>query len=581
MIAMGCGGGGGGGGGDTPDGGSGDAPAVVDDAATPGCGDGTLNGTELCDDHNTIDGDGCSADCSTIETGFACGDPGDPCVPTHVCGNGLVEDLEACDDHNTNSLDGCSASCVLEAGWTCPVPGIRCSAAMCGDGIVAGFEECDDHAASTPGCSATCQLEDGFACATPNTSCVATICGDGIREGTEECDDMNHDLGDGCDPLCHREPVCNNGTCAAVCGDGVVQTGEACDDGNLHDADGCSSLCVVEFGFTCTPSVATEPTTLKVAVVYRDFRRFDSTPAGHIDFNNFNGAATGLVKPTLGANGKPEASANLQGKISSAATFAQWYTDVAGVNMTYAETLTLDRTGPATYVFDSGAFFPLDGRGFVGAGTEVASAGHNFSFTSELRYWFTYTGTEVLSFRGDDDVWVFINKRLAVDLGGIHGAATGSVTLDAATNTTLGLGLTIGGTYEAVVFQAERHTNASSYKLTLKGFNAAISQCDDVCGDGKTSSYEVCDDGTNMGGYGSCTADCLGFGPRCGDHIVQSPQEQCDDGVNTGGYNKCLPTCQLGPRCGDGIVQSPQEACDDGNTNDTDGCPNSCQTVIL
>jgi fibro-slime domain-containing protein len=58
---------------------------------------------------------------------------------------------------------------------------------------------------------------------------------------------------------------------------------------------------------------------------------------------------------------------------------------------------------------------------------------HNFSFTSEVRYWFKYDATKSyqLDFVGDDDFWVFINRKLAVDLGGLHSATPGSVTLDA------------------------------------------------------------------------------------------------------------------------------------------------------
>jgi fibro-slime domain-containing protein len=85
---------------------------------------------------------------------------------------------------------------------------------------------------------------------------------------------------------------------------------------------------------------------------------------------------------------------------------------------------------------------------------------HNFSFTSEIRYWFPYDAkaTYVLDFLGDDDVWMFVNKKLAVDIGGIHTPQAGTVTIP--TNGTFGM--TNGNVYEVEVFQAERQTNSSS-----------------------------------------------------------------------------------------------------------------------
>lgn len=569
----------GGGGDDQPDAGQHVTPPADAGAV---CGNGLLEGIESCDDHNTDDGDGCSHECQ-IEPGYACS--GSACVVDHTCGNGIVEDTEGCDDHNTNDGDGCSAGCQLEPGWTCPIAGALCSAKECGDGIVAGFEQCDDgNGSDGDGCSAGCTLEQGFACPDPNQPCHATTCGDGNPEGTEECDDGNNDLGDGCDPFCHREPVCaTDGTCTALCGDGIIQTGEDCDDGNTFSNDGCSKDCKVEPGFTCSAVPSADSNKFVATIVYRDFMGIDLT-GGHPDFECCSGDDRGILKATLGADHKPVyASATTTKTTHGAAAFDQWYRDTPGVNLTIPSTVTLDEdpTTPGTYVFDNGSFFPLDTLGWVAAGSEPlrTSGKHNFHFTSELRYWFEYKGGEKLSFRGDDDVWVFINDTLAIDIGGVHSAESASITLDAAHASTLGL--TVGGIYEVVVFQAERHTTASSYKLTLAGFQTTSSTCASTCGDGVTSANEVCDDGVNMGGYNSCTADCLGFGPRCGDGVVQNPQEQCDDGLNIGGYGHCAPGCILGPRCGDGIVQSAQgETCDDGNDDPSDGC-DACQVTIF
>ena len=543
-VGVGCGGSGGGN--SVVDGG-GDANLERLDALPAGCGDGVRIDPEVCDDGNSTDGDGCATGCDAVEPFFRCPTEGGPCLRVATCGNAIVEPDEGCDDRNTTPGDGCSATCQTEAGWACAVPGIRCTAAACGDGVVAGFEACDDGGAATPGCSASCQLEPGFVCATPGAGCSTTTCGDAQAQGTEACDDGNNDLGDGCDPLCRREPVCADGVCTAVCGDGVLQGAEPCDDGNPFDGDGCSATCVEETGFACVATTSDEPATFPVTVVYRDFRGFDLT-GGHVDFQNKSGAEPGIVEAQLGADGKPVYNGNpITGTNTTAGKvpFDQWYRDTAGVNVSVVEPLILGRTGPGTYVFDDATFFPLDTRGWVGLGMEglrLASDGqdHNFHFTSELRYWFTYQGGENLEFRGDDDVWVFVNGRLAIDLGGVHGATTGAITLDAGNQATVGL--TAGGTYEVVVFQAERRTIASSYKLTLRGFNAARSVCDDTCGDGVTSSYEVCDDGVNAGGYGSCLPGCLGFGPRCGDGVVQMPEESCDDG-NTVNGDQCPANC--------------------------------------
>jgi fibro-slime domain-containing protein len=216
------------------------------------------------------------------------------------------------------------------------------------------------------------------------------------------------------------------------------------------------------------------------------------------------------------------------------------------------------------FQYSSNAFFPIDGQGFG----NYDGYGHNFHFTSEIRYWFKHTGLgqpAQLSFFGDDDVFVFINKRLALDLGGVHGSMSGSVTLDAPTAQQLGL--LEGLIYEIAVFQAERHTVASTYQLTLANFSSARSLCHGVCGDGILTPDEACDDGVNDGGYNECGPNCT-WGAYCGDGVANGP-EQCDDGANVTHYvahwpsTRCAPGCVLPGYCGDGETQALYgEQCD-------------------
>jgi fibro-slime domain-containing protein len=208
-----------------------------------------------------------------------------------------------------------------------------------------------------------------------------------------------------------------------------------------------------------------------LSALIRDFK--PSTENGHPDFErddyepDDDMVTPGLVKFDLGADGKPVYALPGGSRCTTGpAEFAQWYNDVPGVNMDVPVTIPLTPSAPgsSTYIYQSAEFFPIDGKGF-GNGPVLpdGTAPHNFSFTTEVHLSFTYEGGEIFSFSGDDDLWVFINKKLAIDLGGLHPEILGTADLDALAGT---LGIVKGQTYPMDLFQAERHTMDSNFNVT-------------------------------------------------------------------------------------------------------------------
>ncbi len=205
--------------------------------------------------------------------------------------------------------------------------------------------------------------------------------------------------------------------------------------------------------------------------VLRDFKGANE-PGGHPDFEAFGGDDRNMISMDLGTDGKPIYAGSPRTPTSTGkANFDQWYRDTPGVNRRKLYTLPaqIDAASGRT-VFDSSAFFPLDNDP-EGFGNTPGQA-HDFHFTYELHTEFAYTGGEIFKFRGDDDVWVFINNKRVVDLGGVHGAQEATVNLD---QEAARLGIAKGSSYPFDFFFAERHTVESNFRMetTLKFVNCA------------------------------------------------------------------------------------------------------------
>jgi fibro-slime domain-containing protein len=235
-----------------------------------------------------------------------------------------------------------------------------------------------------------------------------------------------------------------------------------------------------------TGAITADGQTGQLTVTIRDFKFYNAGDSSTVpDFENVpkadqNGnpstTYTGpwddknIVADQLGSDHKPVYK-NASGTTLTThgkADFDKWYRTVSGTNIAQAIPLTLTKNADGAYEYDSqvagplspgGMFFPIDD------GTQYKTAfgnqgmAHNFSFTSEIHTLFTYQGGETFHFSGDDDVFVFINNSLVINLGGVHSREPADVAIDS-------LGLTKGATYPLDFFHAERHMTQSNLLIT-------------------------------------------------------------------------------------------------------------------
>lgn len=232
--------------------------------------------------------------------------------------------------------------------------------------------------------------------------------------------------------------------------------------------------------------------TLWVKVTFYDFHADGSNP----EFNpeHDGGVYKGMVMDTLNSERKPVVGSKIFFNKFIHKWFKPWtpgdyntpvYTgrsgefdssvkvgyDTAFKNVVIIDSLPFLHTKDSVYQFErSGAngtteFFWIDGKGFK---NEPSGYQHNYSFTMELHTFFTFKKGLRFDFLGDDDVWAFVNKRLVLDLGGIHVSQSSTVKMDSIGRA---LGLVEGEVYPFDFFYAERHVTKSCIKITTNMIN--------------------------------------------------------------------------------------------------------------
>jgi hypothetical protein len=252
------------------------------------------------------------------------------CFSLAACGRTTTEsDTAGADD------TGASSSATTGTSATEPTGGASMTGTATSEGTVGVSDSDTTTGSSTDALTGTGDITTSTATTTPGTTTSGTT----TTDGTSTTD--------------------GSGT-TTTDGDTTGTTDTTTGDTSTSDTGGSSTGEPIACGDTLFATI-------------RDFK------TGHPDFETYCcGLVPGLVDAKLGANKKPvfKSVGNPQ-MLTDAATFAQWYTDVPGVNQKTQIVLNMVEIQPGLYSYTNNNFFPIDDMLWGNQGN-----GHNFHFTT-------------------------------------------------------------------------------------------------------------------------------------------------------------------------------------------------------
>jgi large repetitive protein len=545
-------------------------------------GDGKLQPGEQCDDGNTVSGDGCSST-GTVEAGYLCHVPGNPCSLASLCGNNVTDTGELCDDGNTvDNGNGCSASCDLS---------------LCGNGAFDNRqypsfaqEVCDDgNRFEGDGCSRQCEVEPGFACAGSPSRCVRA----GVAVFNTGVDAQNR-----------RLPPGGVDTHWFYAG-----TTTGADTGVRNANDWPLEMQTARFmaprgGQTCVYQDFLVPSTTNISQFRLRLATFND--------NQFDSAKVNGVSFTPVTVSEPPGQPWQKNIFREFGTTAAWH---AGINR--IELCNENAASPPNafrYLFVD-AYDDRCGDGALSPREECddgnTANGDGCSATCGIEPGYGCTGQPSACAKtcGNGN----LNPGEQCDDGNVTGgdgcnascrveAGYACPTPGQACVATCGNGAVDPGEQcdDGNTFGSDG-CSASCRVETGYTCSGSPSTCAPLCGNGVLDPGELCDDGNTALGDGCSNACTLEAGyacatpgqpcaKTCGNGNVD-PGEQCDDGNLTSG-DGCATECRVesgyscttpsnGPSvcaqtCGNGNVE-PGDQCDDGNLTSNDGCSNGCR----